>query len=175
MICHVNSIPHESLVFSCYTCTCTCTHKPLDVRVYQENKSDKWDIKFKWNTYTTRFLYDFWMAVFSMGWYKLYIHVLCTGYNAHHSQLSTIKRYNIIQTRNKEAKYNHRTSTIWRYFHVHCIPTIIVSCKFQGLYMEWAYKRQGHATFEGLCWLFLCAMVESQNNDDNSRHHGEIV
>ena len=26
-----------------------------------------------------------------------------------------------------------------------------------------SYKRQGHATFEALCWLF-CAMVESRNN-----------
>ena len=26
-----------------------------------------------------------------------------------------------------------------------------------------SFKRQGHATFEALCWLF-CAMVESRNN-----------
>ena len=26
-----------------------------------------------------------------------------------------------------------------------------------------SYKRQGHATFKALCWLF-CAMVESRNN-----------
>ena len=34
---------------------------------------------------------------------------------------------------------------------------------FHYLNTERAYKRQGHATFEALCWLF-CVMVESLNN-----------
>jgi len=32
-----------------------------------------------------------------------------------------------------------------------------------ALNTEQSYKRQGHATFEALCWLF-CATVESRNN-----------
>ena len=58
----------------------------------------------------------------------------------------------------KSQKYFYRSKNIKKIFlKLRCSDILL------HLNTKRSYKRQGHATFEALCWLF-CAMVESRNN-----------